>query len=208
MKKIALLAAAAAFISVPAMAQEQADMGGLKVGVVAGYDSVKLKFDGDSGSKGGFQYGVTAGYDFDMGGAVVGVEAELADATTKETVADAFFFGDEFSLAASREIYVGGRVGAKVGSNALLYVKGGYVNSKFKLSYDDGDGFSFRDSDKLDGFRIGAGAEMTKSNYFGRLEYRYTDLGTHGREDLEDLGFDDGLKASRHQVVATVGVRF
>lgn len=203
MKKIALLAVATAFVSVPAMAQEESNFGGAKIGVVAGYDSTSLKLDGESDSKGGFHYGVTAGYDFDMGNMVIGAEAELADATTKESVTDTFMLGDEFSLAASREIYLGARVGAKVGSNALLYVKGGYVNSKFKLHYDNGIDFTYNDSDTLDGWRIGAGAELTKSNYFGRLEYRYTDFGSYGKDV-----FDDGVKVSRHQAVATVGVRF
>ncbi len=52
MKKVALIALATCIASVPAYAQENASLGGAKVGIVAGYDSVKLSLDGESGSKG------------------------------------------------------------------------------------------------------------------------------------------------------------
>lgn len=206
MKKIAILAAASAFVATPALAQE--DMGGVKVGVMAGYDNVKMKLDGVSDSKSGIAYGVTAGYDYDLGSAILGIEAEFADATTKQKDRDVFVTGDKLRLSASRELYVGARAGAKVSSNVLLYAKAGYVNSKIKLRYDDGTNWSYRDSNKLDGFRIGAGAELVKANRITRLEYRYSDYGSYGRDALDDLGFDGGLKASRHQVMATVGARF
>lgn len=202
MKKAILAALATCVVSVPAYAQDDTSLGGAKVGVVAGYDSVKLSLDGDSASKGGLAYGLTAGYDFDLGNAVVGVEAELADSTAKESVTDILEAGDEASIAASRDLYVGARVGFGVGSNVLLYAKGGYTNVRIKARYADSTG-SISDSDTLDGFRLGAGVELVGQTNFVRLEYRYSDYGKYSSD-----GFNTGISASRHQVVATGGFRF
>lgn len=202
MKKAILTALAACVISSPAYAQDDTALGGAKIGVIAGYDSVKLSVDGDSASKGGFVYGLTAGYDFDLGKAVVGIEAELADSTAKEKATDILEAGDEASIAASRDLYVGARVGFGVGSNVLLYAKGGYTNVRVKARYADSSG-SFGDSDTLDGYRLGAGVELVGQMNFARLEYRYSDYGKYSYD-----GFNTGISASRHQIVATGGFRF
>lgn len=202
MKKAILTALATCVVSVPAYAQDDTSLGGAKIGLIGGYDSVKLSVDGDSASKGGFVYGVTAGYDFDLGKAVVGIEAELADSTAKEKVTDILEAGDEASIAASRDLYVGARVGFGVGSNVLVYAKGGYSNVRVKARYADSTD-SFSDSDTLDGFRLGAGVELVGQINFARLEYRYSDYGKYSYD-----GFNTGISASRHQVVATGGFRF
>lgn len=202
MKKAIILALSACVISVPAYAQENASKGGAKIGVLAGYDSVRLSLDGESGSKGGFVYGVTAGYDFELGTAIVGIEAELADASTKESVTDILEAGDEASISASRDLYVGARFGYSAASNILLYVKGGYTNVRAKARYA-GTAGSFSESDTLDGFRLGAGAELVGESNFARIEYRYSDYGKYSYQ-----GFNTGLSAARHQIVATGGFRF
>lgn len=202
MKKAVIVALTTCFVSIPAYAQDSASLGGAKVGLVAGYDSVELSFDGESGSKGGLVYGVTAGYDFDLGNAVVGIEAELADSTAKESVTDILVAGDEASISASRDLYVGARVGFGVGSNVLLYAKGGYANVRVKARYADGSD-SFSDSDTLDGYRLGAGVELLGVSNFARLEYRYSDYGK-----ISFDGLNTGVSASRHQIVATGGFRF
>lgn len=192
MNKAVLLAAiAAATFSTSANAQE-ATLTGAKIGIVAGYDDYAISYEGEKiGSKSGFHYGLTAGYDFDLGGAIAGIEAEVADATTKVG-----YDGD--SLKAGRELYVGARLGAVVSPNVILYAKGGYVNSRLKLTVDGES-----DGDNLDGWRLGAGVEYAPSTYFGRVEYRYSDFG-----DYKFEGENTGLSSRRHQVVATVGVRF
>lgn len=202
MKKAILTALATCVVSVPAYAQDDTSLGGAKIGLIGGYDSVKLSVDGDSASKGGFVYGVTAGYDFDLGKAVVGIEAELADSTAKEKVTDILEAGDEASIAASRDLYIGARVGFAVGSNVLVYAKGGYSNVRVKARYADSTD-SFSDSDTLDGYRLGAGVELVGQMNFARLEYRYSDYGKYSYD-----GFNTGISASRHQVVATGGFRF
>lgn len=185
MKKLALLAAIAAVgISAPAMAQDDKGFGGLKVGVIGGYDHITVQPNGDKRTKGGFTYGGTVGYDVDVNGLLLGVEGEYADSTTKRSL------GDGLELEPNREIYGGIRLGGEVAPNTLLYAKGGYVNSKMTV-----DGADFRSSEKLDGYRLGAGVEHIQGNIFGRIEYRFSD-------------YADSLRPQRHQAVAAVGLRF
>lgn len=202
MKNVLLAATALAAISAPAHAQEASNFGGAKIGAVIGYDKVRLEVEDESGSKDGFLYGVTAGYDFDLGSAVVGIEGEFADATTKETVGDLAVDGFEASLRAERDLYVGARLGFKASDTILIYAKGGYANAKFKLTATDGVD-TLTASDELDGYRIGAGVEYTNGQAFGRLEYRYSD---YGRYKVD--GVDTGIDASRHQVAVVGGWRF
>ena len=202
MKNVLIAAAALAAVSAPAYAQEPSNFGGAKIGAVIGYDKVRLEVEDESGSKDGFLYGVTAGYDFDLGSAVVGIEGEFADATTKETVGDLAVDGFEASLRAERDLYVGARLGFKASDTILVYAKGGYTNAKFKLTATDGVD-TLTASDELDGYRIGAGVEYTNGQAFGRLEYRYSD---YGRYKVD--GVDTGIDASRHQVAVVGGWRF
>ena len=200
MKKILIAAAVLSAISAPAFAQDASNFGGAKIGAVVGYDKVRVEVEDEGGSKDGFLYGLTAGYDVDLGTAVIGVEAEIADSTTKERQSDVIFLGDEASISASRDLYVGARVGFPVTENVLLYAKGGYTNAKVKATYDDGvDRFSA--SDKLDGWRVGGGAEYVMSNTFARVEYRYSEY-----EANKDFGV--AIEPSRHQVAVIGGVRF
>ena len=202
-KKILIATAALAAGSAPAFAQEASSFSGAKVGAVIGYDKVRLEVeDLGNGSKDGLLYGVTAGYDFDLGTAVIGVEGEFADATTKETVGDLAVDGIEGSLRAERDLYIGARLGFPVSPTVMLYAKGGYTNAKFKASVTDGVD-TLTGSDELDGYRIGAGVEYTNGQAFGRIEYRYSDYGKYKID-----GEDTGIRASRHQVAVVGGWRF
>ena len=202
MKKMIIALAMSTVMAAPAYAQSESNFGGFKLGVTAGYDSTRLALDGDNGSKGGFLYGVTAGYDLDLGSVVLGAEAELSDATTKETVRNILVANDQASLAAERDIYVGARLGFAATQNILIYAKGGYTNARFKLAYTSG-ATNVSEGDNLDGYRIGGGAEYAVGQTFGRIEYRYSDYGSY-RYD----GLNTGIEASRHQVAVTAGIRF
>lgn len=194
MKKFAFAAAALlATAATPAFAQDGATV---YVGPVVGYDNVKISDGTDSESDDGILYGITAGVDFDLGpGMFAGLEAELTDSGVGESIDDVLVAGDRVSLEAGRNIYVGARLGAAVGS-AKVYVKGGYANGKIEGSYDD-TVTVVSDSDELDGWVLGTGAQFDVSPFVLRLEYRYTDY-----NDLEAFGVNTGLNVSRHQVVA------
>ena len=69
--------------------------------------------------------------------------------------------------------------------------------------YNDNAGTSFKASDNLDGYRIGAGAEYGFGRYGARLEYRYSDYGNYKYN-----GVDTGISAKRHQVVVSLLAHF
>lgn len=184
---------ASSFAAAPAMAQDASPFTGPRIEGLVGWDRAQVE---DGGREDGVGYGVGVGYDFQMGGAVVGVEGEAAASTTDECVADAITTGDELCFKAKRDLYAGARVGAVVGSNTLLYAKGGYTNARFGVDYDDGgagdDDYSL--SRNLDGIRAGAGVEHAIGpNSYVKAEYRYSN-------------YEDGFQ--RHQALAGFGFRF
>lgn len=218
-KTIVVLAAGSALVSAPALAQEvDSTFTGPRVEAIVGYDmskagsSVDDDFnDNNDQSIDGLLYGVGIGYDFSMGGIVAGIEGEFTDSMAKSTV-DA---GDVETLGfgrvkANRDLYVGARVGAKIGPQMLLYGKGGYTNAKFDVLASDGVTEFNRDID-ADGWRIGVGAEyaMTEKS-FAKLEYRYSNYSKGEFDFSGDIPDSDrfNIDTDRHQVVASVGLRF
>lgn len=224
MKKLSLvLATASALVAVPALAQTAPVDGGStfsgpRVEAIVGYDTTRAgssvdddaNIDNDQSIE-GLLYGVGVGYDFDLGGAVAGVEAEYSGSTAKTEFSAGDFEGFGFgNVKANRDIYIGGRLGAKVSPNLLAYVKGGYTNAKFDVRSNDGTTELQQDID-ADGWRAGAGLEYALSqNAFAKVEYRYSNY----RE--AEIDFDGAIPDSdrfkvdtdRHQVVASLGWRF
>lgn len=133
--------AATAFVATPAMAQDAAassSFTGPRVGVNVGFA------DDDMFGTESFTYGAEVDYDFDTGGAVFGITGEIQDS-------------DDIT----RELALTGRVGAKVGSNALVYATGGYSNVRVI-------------GVNVDGFRIGGGVELGIGDKgFVKFEQRY-----------------------------------
>ena len=188
-----LMAGAAAISATPASAQEAAPFSGVRVEGIVGYDTTDVEDENSSG----VAYGVGVGYDFQMGGLVAGIEAEASDSTLDECVSDVDLVGDELCVQAGRDLYVGGRIGAAVSRNVLLYGKAGYTNARVALDYEDGTAgtvLDFEEGENLDGVRVGAGLEFALGpNSFAKAEYRYSNY---------EQGFD------RHQAVAGFGFRF
>jgi len=178
MKTVIFAAVAATLLSTaPAFAQDADSFVGPHAEVIAGYDAVKTNSNG-FGTPDGFLYGFALGYDLRAGGAVLGLEAELADSTAKRN-----FVGG--AIETDRDIYVGARAGVPLGDVALAYVKAGYTNARIEAA---GIG------DNGDGIRLGAGLEYKLGgNVFLKGEYRYSNY----EGDVE-----------RHQVVGGLGLRF
>ncbi len=228
MKKstITLLAGAAcAAVAVPAAAQDSSPFTGLRVEALVGYDISKAGSsvdndlnDEDDESIEGVQVGVGIGYDIEIGGFVVGVEGELSKshADTRISDGDLEDIGFGGNLEANRDLYAGLRIGKTVGTNGLLYVKGGYTNARYDIDISDGVSTLETDLD-LDGYRVGAGGEYAISNNtFIKLEYRYSNY-SKGEFDFRDNDFfqDDTGESGRfdadldrHQVVVGMGIRF
>ena len=203
-------------VATPALAQ---DVGptftGPRVEAILGYDHVGAGSDVDNNngrddqSIDGLLYGVGAGYDINLGSAVVGVEGEYTDSTAKSDrydLTDQFGFG---RVSQGRDLYIGARAGILASPNTLVYVKGGYTNTKLNVLAGDTDETTDT-AFKLDGWRIGGGVERAiNQNTFAKLEYRYS------KYDSAHIDYMNGATSSefdidtdRHQVVASVGYRF
>lgn len=234
MKRIvfgALGATAAAMAVAPAHAQttDAAPFTGFRVEALAGWDHLRngssVDIDGNGSddidqSIDGFLYGGGVGYDMDLGGAVVGVEAELTDSTGKEDPGQALNAPFAYRASPGRDIYVGARAGIKATPNMLAYVKGGYVNTKMDAvvtdtNAADGTDYTADAGQTIDGWRAGAGLEYAipgigfGSGAYAKLEYRYShysklslDKGFFASPNAVDIDLD------RHQVVAGIGIRF
>jgi len=165
MRKIILAALAlSSFVAAPAMA---ADFSGTRVGATIGTGGDDpFDFDGTT-------VGLELGHDWDLGSAVVGIGAEY-----QTDLGDDFLDVNETALLA--------RVGAKVGTNALVYASGGLTRISDGASpFDDGE----------EGFRLGAGVELGVGNGGTTLK-------------VEQRYLDYGSGANAWQTVAGVGVRF
>ena len=190
-KYIVVASLAATALATPALAQERAPFTGVRVEGIAGWDRLQAQ----GGHDHGVVYGVGAGFDFQAGRAVLGIEGEASDSSTKECVGGTVVVNDHLCANAGRDLYVGGRVGAVVGASTLLYAKAGYTNARVGLNYTTPTGVGNSNAhENLDGVRVGAGVEQAVSrNAYVKAEYRYSNY---------EQGFD------RHQVVAGFGFRF
>jgi outer membrane immunogenic protein len=186
---LASLFAATAFAT-PALAQDgDAPFTGPRVEGLVGWDRVQ-----DGGKSDDWMYGVAVGYDAQMGGAVIGAEAEYSDSSNRACEGARTIADPRLCLKAGRDLYVGGRVGTAVGESTLLYAKAGYTNADAKFTEDDGEEEITLGKSHLDGIRVGAGVEQKLgSKAYIKGEYRYSN-------------YEQGVE--RHQALAGVGIRF
>ena len=193
MRFLTMVAVCSCAVASPAFAQTSSAPTGLRAEGIVGFDRVDV--EGESAN--GVVYGAGLGYDFGVGGAVIGLETELTESTAKECVSDVEIAGDELCAQTDREFYFGARIGAPVGRNTLVYAKGGYLNGRVGISYEDGTPATTGDVEAgadFKGWRLGTGAEFGLSrNSFLKTEYRYSNY---------EEGFD------KHQLVAGFGFRF
>jgi outer membrane immunogenic protein len=160
MLKIMLSAVAGtvALAASPAFAQDDAALfGGGHVEAITGYDHIT---DGDDG----ILYGIGAGYDFRTGNVVLGIEGEVLESTAGDCAG-------ALCVDASRDFYIGGRIGAVVAPRVLVYGKIGYSNARVEVTSNNVENHT-----NLDGIRAGAGVEwqFRNSPFSVRAEYRYT----------------------------------
>lgn len=216
---VALLAAASiAALATPVAAQEKAPFSGFRVGAEVGYDMLRSGSSEDVDSTrdldqdiDGANYAAVIGYDAAVGENLrIGAEASYGDSTAEwedDGEPNVFNLG---RVNAEREIYLGGRIGYVTSPDLMLYAKGGYTNQRFGIEGSNGTVSSSQRLD-LDGWRAGVGAEYALSNnMYAGLEYRYSNY-SEGELDFNGETPDSSrfdLDTDRHQVVATVGVRF
>jgi outer membrane immunogenic protein len=190
MRKYIVAALLAGGLATPAFAQDTGNTG-LRVEGLIGYDRVQV--EGDEIDD--LAYGIGVGFDSQAGGAVVGIEAEALQSEVKDCVRGVEIVGDELCANAGRDLYVGGRVGAALGANSLIYAKAGYTNARFNLDYRTTTTGTFVGThEDLDGARVGAGIQFGLGpNLYAKAEYRYSNY---------EQGFE------KHQGVAGIGFKF
>ena len=192
MKIVFALACAAAVIAAASPASA-ANVGGARVEAILGWDKPDFDFDAPGFDRGadGIVYGIGAGYDFPVGETVaLGIDVEASDSSAELDFASA---GDSVHFEAGRDLYAGLRFTAAASDRLNLYGKGGYTNARVKASLVTPTFAQVLDHD-ADGFRVGLGAQYAVGGkaYVG-AEYRYSN-------------YEGAL--TRHQAVATVGMRF
>jgi outer membrane immunogenic protein len=210
MRYCVLAAVIAAALATPAIAQGPVSFNGPRVEAIVGYDSVDIADDKTSG----ILYGAGIGYDFGAGGAVLGLEAEYTDSAAKECFDNFGGAGSRLCTEAGRDVYVGARAGAQLASNSLLYVKAGYTNARLETAFSSGVvGAGVDRRFKLDGYRLGAGAEfaLTPGSYV-KAEYRYSHYGLDKNDFVGGTALNPvnlpGDNHHKHQAVAGLGLRF
>jgi len=215
-KRLAVASVACVLVSAPAFAQEvNPTFTGPRVEATLGWDHVAAGSNAQGTGEShrnidGLVYGGGIGYDIaTAGGVVLGAEGEITGSTAKS---DRYDYTQDFGygrVKAGRDLYAGVRAGILASPTTLLYVKGGYTNAKLNVLAGNTN-TSTDTSFKLDGWRVGAGAEHAlSSNSYAKIEYRYSNYGS-GRVNYSDGGtsgaFD--VDTDRHQVVASYGFRF
>ncbi|MES2441976.1 MAG: outer membrane beta-barrel protein [Pseudomonadota bacterium] len=203
--RIVLLAtalAATTALATPAFAQDSdPSFTGPRVEGIAGWDRVDDGANSGTKATDGVVYGGAVGYDFQVGGAVLGIEGEVTGATTKDETTGLVTAGDNYRVSAGRDLYAGVRAGFLVGPRTLLYAKGGYTNARINTRYTLG-ATTTEAHDDAEGWRAGAGAEfLVSNNVYVKGEYRYSNY-----SNIDGTNVDIDL--DRHQVVAGVGFRF
>lgn len=204
--KISIVAAAFAVVgtATPALAQQATDGVGPRIEIRAGIDHATVGVEDVSEGRTGFDYSLEAGYDMSLDqNMLLGVYAGIGDSTTRACAE--VFGGDRACVSADRNITVGARVGARIGTKMIGFVKGGYSNGRASVRYTDSfdPTNDFDLGENADGFHVGGGLEFAlRGRVFVKSEYVYTNYSV----DTKSLRIDASL--DRHQVLGGVGVRF
>ncbi|HSX56331.1 MAG TPA: outer membrane beta-barrel protein [Sphingomonas sp.] len=179
----------AVLAAAPAVAQEAEPFTGPSIVALGGVDHSS----GGSGDPTGFLYGGAVTYDLAAGSLRYGVEAEVTGTTTGGCQTSTFGGTSQRNCYhLGRDLYIGGRLGAVVAPNLMLYGKAGYTNARATESYDQLATPASPDQKVAwtdGGYRVGAGAEFSAGRFLIRSEYRYSEnLGDHRHQGTVGLG--------------------
>lgn len=196
---IAGIAGLAGTIAFPAYADT---FDGPYVGVQAGWNrgevadaaTETLPLDAEA-SRDALVIGGYAGYNRRIGeNFVIGAEAGFSGAVDDDIRAQSD--GNAVTLDPRYSFDVSARGGYLVTKETLIYLRGGYANTRVRAKLEGEEG-SVRLNDNLDGWFAGGGIERAITDRISaRVEYRYSDLGT-----------DDG-RWDRHQALVGVSYNF
>jgi len=152
---------------------------------------------------------VIVGWDWQVGAStVIGVFADydFSDISTSASAGDDFF---RASLDHDNSWSIGGRVGWLSNPGTLWYLTAGYTEAEFDArARTNGVRVEFDNLPTLSGYFVGAGIDsrLAASNWFLRLEYRFTEFDS----ETIDLGNDFSLdvEPSMHTARLTLTYKF
>ncbi len=164
------------------------DWSGFYAGINAGYgwgsltrDPVGVGVDIEDNTD-GFQFGGQVGYNMDMGGFVIGAEADLqwANLGHSEDIAGIGSFDSTVDFYGT----IRGRAGMTFGP-VMPYVTGGFAAGRGSASITDASNVVTSQSGNHIGWTVGAGMEAKATdNITFKAEYLYVNLGTQNYNGL------------------------
>lgn len=202
MKHAILAAIALAATATPAFAQDAQPFEGPFIGASAGWNRAEAAgrteggqpLDGEA-ARDSVVIGAFAGYDHKVVDRVVlGAEAGFSIALDDSSAGRSA--GNQITLDERYSFDLTGRAGYLVTDDVLIYARGGYANSRVRTEIEQAGSIATR-SDNRDGWLVGGGAEYAISpNIRARVEYRYSDFGS------------DGRNSERHQTLVGISYKF
>jgi opacity protein-like surface antigen len=164
-------------------------------------------------------FGGQIGYNYQTGGAVLGVEVDIAalsgesvvNRTQASTAFPALSYTYTNRVDPKSMIALKARIGAAMG-NTLLYAEGGWAFVRADLGSDltsnGGYSKSGRLSKTMDGFIVGGGVEhKLSSNVSARLSYNYADLGEESYVNAYNPGSTFAPPANNYTETMTQDLR-
>jgi outer membrane immunogenic protein len=172
------------------------------VGVSAGWDRSELADQNIATqpinaeiSRDALVLGGYAGYNYKATDRIV-IGAEAGFSATVDDKIGTTVSGQALTIDPRFSFDLTARAGYLVTEKALLYVRGGYANTRVRTTLTTASG-AVRQSDNIDGWLVGGGVEYAiTENISARAEYRYSDFGRNGGQ------FD------RHQTLIGVTYNF
>lgn len=202
MKHAILAAIALAATATPAFAQDAQPFEGPFIGASAGWNRAEAAGRTEGGqpldgevARDSVVIGAFAGYDHKVVDRVVlGAEAGFSIALDDSSAGRSA--GNQITLDERYSFDLTARAGYLVTDDVLIYARGGYANSRVRTEIEQAGSIATR-SDNRDGWLVGGGAEYAISpNIRARVEYRYSDFGS------------DGRNSERHQTLVGVSYKF
>jgi opacity protein-like surface antigen len=160
--------------------------------------------------------GVFAGWGIERNRWYLGIEVEAEGAEAdwrqpRESEGGQRERGRGFSVARKEGYGIGARLGYQLANGALLYARGGVMQSRFATSWLKGqevDTAVVRD-DRLVGTRFGAGAELPATDrLFVRLDYTRTDYGDVSFTTTQRFADDVSIDSAENVFRLGLGYRF
>jgi len=202
MKHAILAAIALAATATPAFAQDAQPFEGPFIGASASWNRAEAAGRTEGGqpldgevARDSVVIGAFAGYDHKvLDRVVLGAEAGFSIALDDSSAGRSA--GNQITLDERYSFDLTARAGYLVTDDVLIYARGGYANSRVRTEIEQAGSIATR-SDNRDGWLVGGGAEYAISpNIRARVEYRYSDFGS------------DGRNSERHQALVGVSYKF